>query len=74
MANKMSLEIENDIEKENIGKYKLVFIGEDRWNHEKEKYITNLKNKKVYKYIEEKVLESKTEINDVFDKDKVEII
>ncbi len=74
MANKMSLEIENDIEKENIGKYKLVFIGEDRWNQEKEKYITNLKNKKEYKYIEEKVLESKTEINDVFDKDKVEII
>ncbi len=74
MANKMSLEIENDLEKENISKYKLVFIGEDRWKEEKEKYIANLKNKKGYVYMEEKVLESKTEINDVFDKDKVEII
>ena len=60
-------------------KYTLVFIDEEKWNLEKEKYINNLKNKHKYEYIEE-IIENaspKTDINDiigdVFDIEKVEI-
>ena len=75
-SNKMSLEIEKSLKKA-IGKeYKIVFIDDDRWKDEKEKYILNLKNKKIYEYIEEdsNLLETKTVLNDVFDKDKIEIV
>ena len=61
-------------------KYTLVFIDEEKWNLEKEKYINNLKNKHKYEYIEE-IIENafpKSDINDiigdVFDIEKVEII
>ena len=60
-------------------KYTLVFIDEEKWNLEKEKYINNLKNKHKYEYIEE-IIENaslKSDINDiigdVFDIKKVEI-
>lgn len=60
-------------------KYTLVFIDEEKWNLEKEKYINNLKNKNKYEYIEE-IIENaspKSDINDiigdVFDIEKVEI-
>ena len=60
-------------------KYTLVFIDEEKWNLEKEKYINNLKNKHKYEYIEE-IIENafpKSDINDiigdVFDIEKVEI-
>ena len=54
---------------------KIIFISEEKWHIEKEKYIKNLKNNYKYEYIEEQnSLESDTIINDVFDISKVEVI
>ena len=63
-------------------KYYLVFIDESKWNEEKNKYITNLKNN--YKYVlvpEDNIKEKQksttnedmSDISDVFDLDKIEI-
>ena len=53
-ANKMVKEIEDGLNKEFNKMYKIIFISNERWLQEKEKYIENLKTKTVYKYIEEK--------------------
>ncbi len=74
-ANKMVKEIEDGLNKEFNKMYKIIFISNERWLQEKEKYIQNLKTKTVYKYIEEKeVSEEETIVNSVFDKNKIEII
>ena len=59
--------------------YTLIFLDEDKWNLEKEKYIKNLKNKHKYEYMEENIENTSTNedinaiIGDVFDIEKVEI-
>jgi len=62
--------------------YKFIALTESKWLEEKNTYITNLKNKVIYKYIEEKVDEIAPVVNDnnlektaldIFDKDKIEI-
>ena len=78
-ANKMLKEIENIFNTETNNEYKIIFLNENRWQKEKEKYILNLKNKYVYKYIPEKEdnsneTEEEIVINAVFDKSKVEVI
>lgn len=74
-ANKMLNEIENCLNNELNNDCKIIFLTEKRWQIEKEKYIKNIKDKKVYEYIEEPKQEKKEEIiNDVFDLSKVEII
>ena len=71
-----------DIEKLFLsGKYNLVFISEERWNEEKNKYINNLKNNYKYEYIPENKSIKKEQLNDdnisvlseVFDMNKIEI-
>ncbi len=75
-ANKMLSEIETAFKKELNYDYKMIFLTVENWNAERTKYIENLKNKKVYTYIEEPTAkdELSTEINSVFDLSKVEII
>lgn len=74
-ANKILNKIESSLQKEFNNSIKLIFITDERWKLEKEKYIQNLKNKQEYKYIEEKEINNDdTQINDVFDISKVEII
>lgn len=62
--------------------YKFITLTEIYWNEEKERYITNLKNKVEYHYIEEPIIEKESENNvdniekiayDIFDKEKIEI-
>lgn len=59
--------------------YTLIFLDEDKWNLEKEKYIKNLKNKHKYEYMKENIENTSTNedinaiIGDVFDIEKVEI-
>lgn len=65
--------------------YKFVALSSNSWQTEKNKYIKNLKNKIIYKYIEEpelakKDIEPTTEIEslektalNIFDKEKIEI-
>ena len=63
--------------------YTLVFISEDKWNQEKQKYINNLQKHYKYTYISEDIEENKatqedsediTSIaTDLFDIDKIEI-
>jgi len=62
--------------------YKFIALTDELWQEEKNKYINNLKNKVIYKYIEEKVDEIAPVVNDnnlektaldIFDKDKIEI-
>ena len=74
-ANKRLSELENALEKELNKKYKLIFIGPDRWQNEKKKYVENLKNKYVYEYIKEEYNDfDKSKLNDVFNLDKIEIV
>ena len=56
--------------------YKIIFISEKRWLEEKNKYIENIKNKKGYSYIEEKISIKNDEhlLNDIFDASKIEIV
>ena len=77
LANGMLEEIEKLFSKICHKDYKIIFLTKDRWNKEKEQYILDLKAKKVYKYIEEekqKEIDNSSEINDVFDISKVEIV
>jgi len=75
-SNKFIEEIELYLNKEYNLNVKLIFISNERWNHEKEEYIINLKKNIKYQYIEEKSEETIAEpiINDVFDISKIEII
>ena len=75
-ANKLITEIENDIKKIIDKDMRIIFISQDRWNIEKQKYIENIKNKIKYTIIEEEIPDNNEEciINDVFDLSKVEII
>ena len=75
-ANNMLKTIEESIQNEINKQYKLIFISESRWQQEKEKYIVNIKNKVQYKLMDEvvKEVDDNIDINDVFDKSKVEII
>ena len=75
LANQMLKEIEKFIAKELNEVYKIIFLTQDKWQKEKEQYILNLQNKKFYEYIEEKeIKDDELVINDVFDKEKVEIV
>lgn len=75
-ANSSITEIEVSFNKETNKNYHMIFLTESEWLKEKEKYITNLKSKKIYTYIEEANNNSNDniEINTVFDISKVEII
>ncbi len=79
-ANNLLNEIEDVINKEIKDNYKIIFLSENRWNNERNKYIANLKNKVKYELIEEKESCENNDqseeniINDVFDINKVEII
>ena len=75
-ANNMLKTIEESIQNEINKQYKLIFISESRWQKEREKYIVNIKNKVQYKFMDEvvKEVDDNIDINDVFDKSKVEII
>ena len=67
--------IEKEIFKITNKNYKIIFIGIDRWNKEKMEYVNNKKNNKKYTYIEEKEDEkSNIKINDIFNKEKVQVI
>ena len=75
-------ELENLFNKEYNLDYKFIALTEGKWNEEKQEYIKNLKNKKVYHYMEEPKLEQVEENNvdniekiayDIFDKEKIEI-
>ena len=76
IANNMLSKIEESIQNEINKQYKLIFISESRWQKEREKYIINIKNKVQYKLMDEvvKEVDDNIAINDVFDKNKVEII
>ncbi len=76
IANKMLKEIENSFNQDRGTNYKMIFISSEKWEQEKKMYIENLKIKKSYEYIEENdIIKSEQEsINDVFNKNKVEII
>ena len=50
-------QLENNLKKEINKEYKLIFISDERWQKEKEKYIQNLKSKVKYEYIEEEINE-----------------
>ena len=57
----------------------MIFLTNEEWNLEKEKYIKNIKNNVKYEYINENldnenVKEDLPKINEVFDVSKVEII
>ena len=74
-SNRMLAEIEQVINKELNENYKIIFLSEKRWQEEKEKYIVNVKNKYVYNYInEDEQIMNNIDINDVFNKSKVEIV
>jgi len=74
-ANGFIKDLEMDIKTKFSKNIKLVFVSENRWLEEKSKYIDNLKNNIKYEYIKENDEEiSETQINDVFDINKVEII
>lgn len=69
-------EVEKVFNEVNNFTYKLVFIDESKWNMEKSKYITNLKNKYVYEYMKEMEITEEDDISsyaDVFDINKIEI-
>ena len=57
--------------------YKLIFVSEEKWRSEKEKYISNLKNSIKYTMLEEPTnVEPKEvipKVDDVFDMSKIEI-
>ena len=74
-ANKLLENIEIDIKNISSKEMKIIFITNEKWNKEKQKYIENLKNKVKYEFIEEDIHENTDFIiNDVFDISKVEII
>jgi len=75
-GNKLLNDIEKDLKSINAKDVKIIFITNDRWNVEKQKYINNLKNNIKYELMEEKLNNKDEEIviNDVFDISKVEII
>ncbi len=78
-ANKELLNIEKLFAKIVQKKYKMIFLTNEEWNLEKEKYIKNIKNNVKYEYINENldnenVKEDLPKINEVFDVSKVEII
>lgn len=75
-ANKLIGQIEKDLKNITGKNMKIIFITNDRWNFEKQKYVENLKNNIKYQYIEENNVEDTkdTIISDVFDISKVEII
>lgn len=74
-ANGFIKDLEMDIKTKFLKNIKLAFVSENRWLEEKSKYINNLKNNIKYEYIKENEDEiSETQINDVFDINKVEII
>ena len=55
---------------------KLVFVSENKWNIEKEKYINNIKNKYVYILKEESIInngDDMSSVADVFDINKIEV-
>lgn len=69
--------IEDLFNKQTKNSFKMVFISEQKWQEEKEKYIVNLKNKYKYTFIEETSSDENTsdinEISDVFDINKIEV-
>ena len=74
-ANKLLEQFESDLEQQFNRKVNLIFITNERWLNEKQKYIENIKNGVKYSYIEEeKQQQEDIIISDVFDKSKVEII
>lgn len=74
-ANDMLDKIEKEISKVIGEKLKMVFLTNDEWEKEKEKYIQNIKKGIKYSFIEEKDNNKEKEnINDVFSSSKVEII
>jgi DNA polymerase-3 subunit gamma/tau len=76
-ANKMLDKIEKIFNKEVNGNYKMIFISDKKWNAEKEKYISNIKNGYKYKFMVENttpIIDETIDVSDVFDKSKVEII
>lgn len=75
-------EIESLFNKEFNTNYKFICLTESKWNEEKQEYITNLKNKHEYYYMEEPKIEKVVENHidniekiayDIFDKEKIEI-
>ena len=82
LINSKLIEIESLFNKEFKTEYKFICLTENEWNEEKQEYITNLKNKHEYHYIEEPKIEQVEENNidniekiayDIFDKEKIEI-
>ena len=74
-ANNMLQEIEQVLNNE-VGKdYKIIFLTNKKWLQEKDAYIVNLKQHKVYVYQnEEETKQDDIMLTDVFDKTKIEII
>ncbi|MBE6156618.1 MAG: DNA polymerase III subunit gamma/tau [Firmicutes bacterium] len=76
-ANRLIDELESVLKESFSKKYRLIFISENRWQKEKNVYITNLKLNKKYEFINEKSEQEESEdpvISDIFDISKVEII
>lgn len=74
-ANKILELLEKDIKTYYKKDIKLIFITDNQWKLEKQKYIENIKSGNKYTYIEENnTIEDDLELCDVFDKSKVEII
>ena len=82
LINSRIIDLENLFNQEFNTNYKFIALTESKWNEEKQEYITNLKNKKEYHYIEEPQqgkIEEKNVDNiekiayDIFDKEKIEI-
>ncbi len=76
-------EIASEFKKITSQDYEFIAISEERWTEERQKYITNLKNKIVYEYIKEPQVTKEPQNEepdiekvalDIFDKDIIEII
>ena len=52
-------------------KYKIVFIDNDEWNYEKDKYITNMKMGKKYSYIDKDIEKNDDNVYTNSDVDKI---
>ncbi len=76
-ANNMLSEIEKVISDYYHKKYSIIFVSNERWEEEKSKYIFNIKNGNKYSIIKEpkrKKITTEPIIDDIFDRDKIEIV
>ena len=73
LINNNLLNIEELLSRDQNQTYNLISISKNRWEKEVENYKNNIKNKIIYQIKEEPKLEIRSELDDIFQKQKIEI-